>query len=78
MEIMQFNKELDARGLNCPLPILKAKKALAEMTSGEILHVLSTDPGSIRDFQAFSKQTGNELVAHEEKLQVFEYYIKRK
>ena len=78
MEIMQFNKELDARGLNCPLPILKAKKALADMISGEILHVISTDPGSIRDFQAFSKQTGNELIAHEEHLQEFEYYIKRK
>ncbi len=77
---MQFNKELDARGLNCPLPILKAKKALADMMSGEILHVLSTDPGSIRDFQAFSKQTGNELVAHahEEKLKLYEYFIKRK
>ena len=78
METMQFNKELDARGLNGPLPILKAKKALAEMMSGEILHVLSTDPGSIRDFQAFTRQTGNELVSHEEKLQVFEYFIKRK
>lgn len=75
---MRFNKELDARGLNCPLPILKAKKALAEMLSGEILHVISTDPGSIRDFQAFSKQTGNELLAHEAHLEEFEYYIKRK
>ena len=75
---MQFNKELDARGLNCPLPILKAKKALADMISGEILHVISTDRGSIRDFQAFSKQTGNELIAHEEHLQEFEYFIKRK
>ena len=75
---MQFNKELDARGLHCPLPILKAKKALADMVSGEILHVISTDPGSIRDFQAFSKQTGNELIAHEEHLLEFEYYIKRK
>ena len=55
-------KELDTRGLNCPLPILKAKKALAEMASGELLKVVSTDPGSTRDFPAFAKQTGNELV----------------
>jgi len=75
---MQFNRELDTRGLSCPLPILKAKKALAEMTSGQILHVISTDPGSIRDFQAFSKQTGNELLAHEERFQEYEYFIKRK
>jgi len=55
-------KELDTRGLNCPLPILKAKKALADMRSGEVLKVLATDPGSMRDFQAFARQTGNELV----------------
>lgn len=59
---MNADKELDARGLNCPLPILKAKKALADMTSGQILRVVSTDAGSVRDFQAFAKQTGNELV----------------
>jgi tRNA 2-thiouridine synthesizing protein A len=59
---MQADKELDARGLNCPLPILKAKKALADMTSGQTLCVISTDSGSVRDFQAFAKQTGNELV----------------
>ncbi|QCB48313.1 sulfurtransferase TusA family protein [Hydrogenophaga sp. PAMC20947] len=62
---MHANKELDARGLNCPLPILKAKKALADMTSGEVLRVVSTDAGSVRDFQAFAKQTGNELVGQE-------------
>jgi tRNA 2-thiouridine synthesizing protein A len=55
-------KELDTRGLNCPLPILKAKKALADMVSGELLRVVSTDPGSVRDFQAFARQTGNDLV----------------
>ena len=55
-------KEVEARGLNCPLPILKAKKALAELQSGELLKVLSTDGGALRDFQAFAKQTGNELV----------------
>lgn len=59
---MNVDKELDARGLNCPLPILKAKKALADMTSGQVLRVVSTDAGSVRDFQAFAKQTGNELV----------------
>jgi TusA-related sulfurtransferase len=59
---MNVDRELDARGLNCPLPILKAKKALAEMTSGQMLKVIATDSGSVRDFQAFAKQTGNELV----------------
>jgi TusA-related sulfurtransferase len=59
---MEVSKELDTRGLNCPLPILKAKKALADMVSGELLRVVSTDPGSMRDFQAFARQTGNELV----------------
>ena len=59
---MNIDKELDTRGLNCPLPILKAKKALAEMTSGQTLKVIATDSGSVRDFQAFAKQTGNELV----------------
>ena len=59
---MQIHRELDTRGLNCPLPILKAKKSLNEMTSGQLLRVVSTDPGSIRDFQAFARQTGNDLV----------------
>ena len=56
------HKELDTRGLNCPLPILKAKKALSDMNPGQLLKVTSTDPGSMRDFQAFARQTGNELV----------------
>jgi tRNA 2-thiouridine synthesizing protein A len=59
---MQIDKEIDTRGLNCPLPILKAKKALTDMQTGQLLKVVSTDNGSLRDFQAFSKQTGNELV----------------
>ena len=59
---MDINKELDARGLTCPLPILKAKKALADMQSGEVLKVWATDPGSVRDFQAFARQTGNDLM----------------
>ena len=58
----ESTRELDARGLNCPLPILKAKKALADMHSGELLRIVATDPGSMRDFQAFARQTGNELV----------------
>ncbi|RZJ11794.1 MAG: sulfurtransferase TusA family protein [Rubrivivax sp.] len=59
---MDVQREIDTRGLNCPLPILKAKKALAEMQSGDLLRVVATDPGSMRDFQAFARQTGNELV----------------
>jgi tRNA 2-thiouridine synthesizing protein A len=59
---MLIDKEIDTRGLNCPLPILKAKKALAEMVSGQTLKVVATDAGSVRDFQAFTKQTGNELL----------------
>lgn len=59
---MDIHKEIDTRGLNCPLPILKAKKALAEMFSGQLLKVVATDTGSLKDFQAFAKQTGNELV----------------
>lgn len=59
---MHIDKEVDARGLNCPLPILKAKKALADMQSGQTLRVVATDAGSLRDFQAFAKQTGNELL----------------
>ncbi len=59
---MNIDKEIDTRGLNCPLPILKAKKALTELSSGQMLKIISTDAGSVRDFQAFAKQTGNELV----------------
>ncbi|RYF74616.1 MAG: sulfurtransferase TusA family protein [Comamonadaceae bacterium] len=62
---MYIHKELDTRGLNCPLPILKAKKALNDMQSGELLKVVSTDAGSLRDFQAFARQTGNDLVEQE-------------
>jgi tRNA 2-thiouridine synthesizing protein A len=69
---------VDARGLNCPLPILRAKKALAEIQSGEVLRVLATDPGSVRDFTAFSRQTGNELVANGESDKTFIYYLRRR
>ncbi len=75
---MNFDKELDARGLNCPLPILRAKKALAEMTGGQVLRVMSTDPGSVKDFAAFAKQTGNELLSSAENGKEFEFYLKRK
>lgn len=63
---MEFDKELDARGLNCPLPILRCKKGLAEITAGQVLKVLATDPGSVKDFQAFCKQTGHEMLAMQE------------
>ena len=75
---MNFDKELDARGLNCPLPILRAKKALTEMTGGQVLRILSTDPGSVKDFQAFAKQTGNELLASAENNKEYEFFLKRK
>ncbi len=71
-------KQLDARGLNCPLPILKAKKALAEMVTGELLRVVSTDPGSMRDFQAFARQTGNELVEQISVADEFVHLIRRR
>lgn len=63
---MNFDKELDARGLNCPLPILRTKKSLNELTSSQVLKVSATDPGSVKDMQAFAKQTGNELVSSAE------------
>ena len=75
---MQIDKEIDTRGLNCPLPILKAKKALAEMLSGELLRVVSTDPGSTRDFQAFSRQTGNDLIEQETAGDDFIHVLKRR
>ena len=75
---MEFQKDVDARGLKCPLPILKAKKALNDMQSGEVLRVMSTDPGSVRDFNAFSRQTGNALLAHQEKDAEFNFFLRRK
>ena len=75
---MEFTKDLDARGLNCPLPILKTKKALAEMTSGQVLRVQATDPGSVRDFQAFAKQTGNHLLEQSQDNEVFTFFMQRK
>jgi TusA-related sulfurtransferase len=75
---MEVAKELDTRGLNCPLPILKAKKALADMASGEVLKVVSTDPGSVRDFQAFSRQTGNALLEQSSTQDEFVHYLRRR
>jgi tRNA 2-thiouridine synthesizing protein A len=75
---MNFDKELDARGLNCPLPILRAKKALAEIPSGQVLKILSTDPGSVKDFAAFAKQTGNELLSTAEAGGDFTFFMKKK
>ena len=76
---MDFDKEVDARGLNCPLPILRAKKALAELEAGQILRVVSTDPGSVKDFQAFARQTGNELVTQGETVdKAVEFFLSRK
>jgi TusA-related sulfurtransferase len=71
-------RELDTRGLNCPLPILKAKKALADMGSGDILRVVSTDPGSVRDFQAFARQTGNDLIAQSNEAGEFIHTLRRR
>lgn len=73
-----FDRELDVKGLSCPLPILRTKKALAEMPSGQVLKVLATDPGSVKDFQAFAKQTGNDLLAMGEDAPVFIFFLKRK
>jgi TusA-related sulfurtransferase len=71
-------RELDTRGLNCPLPILKAKKALAEMGSGDVLRVVSTDPGSVRDFQAFARQTGNDLIGQSSQGGEFIHVLRRR
>ena len=75
---MEINKELDTRGLNCPLPILKAKKALTELASGELLRVVATDAGSVRDFQAFAKQTGNELIEQQTVGNEFFHILRRR
>jgi len=72
-----FDDELDASGLNCPLPILRAKKALAGMDTGKVLHIIATDPGSVKDFEAFAKQTGNELMESKEVGGKFEFLIKK-
>ena len=75
---MEHDKELDARGLNCPLPILRCKKALHEMTPGQVLKIVATDPGSVKDFQAFSKQTGHALLSSHEENKTFVFYMRKK
>jgi tRNA 2-thiouridine synthesizing protein A len=75
---MQFDRELDASGLNCPLPILRTKKALADMPSGHVLKVIATDPGAVRDFALFAQQTGNEFLGQNEANGAFVFYIKRR
>lgn len=75
---MKFDKELDARQLSCPLPILRAKKSLSDMASGQVLKVIATDSGSVKDFQAFSKQTGNELLASEIVSKEFIFFVRKK
>ena len=75
---MNIDKEIDTRGLNCPLPILKAKKALTDMQSGQLLKVVSTDAGSVRDFQAFARQTGNELVEQTSTEKDFSHILRRR
>jgi tRNA 2-thiouridine synthesizing protein A len=75
---MDFDKELVARGLNCPLPILRTKKALADLQAGQVLKVLATDPGAVKDFQTFSKQTGHELVSHAESGKEFTFFMRKK
>ena len=72
-----FNDELDARGLNCPLPILRAKKAINDLEASETLKIIATDPGSVKDFEAFCKQTGHELVSTAEDDGEFTFFIKK-
>jgi len=71
------DKVLDAKGLNCPLPILKAKKALKEVPEGGTLEILATDPGAVADFQAFCRTTGNELVEHNEEDGIYKFLIRK-
>ena len=76
--MVEFDEELDTSGLNCPMPVLKAKKALTELSAGQVLHVIATDPGSFKDFQAFAKQTGHELIDVREENNVFHYLLKKR
>jgi tRNA 2-thiouridine synthesizing protein A len=74
----EFDREIDASGLNCPLPILRARKALADMERGQILRIISTDQGSVKDFEAFSKQTGNPLLSSGEEGGKFVFVVKKR
>lgn len=75
---MQHDKEIDTRGLNCPLPILRTKKALAGVGSGQVLKIVATDPGSVKDFQTFARQTGHALLQHAEANGEFTFYLRKK
>jgi tRNA 2-thiouridine synthesizing protein A len=75
---VDFDQELDTRGLSCPLPILKTKKSLNELASGQVLKIVATDPGSVKDMQAFSKQTGHALLSSEEQNKTFIFFMKKK
>lgn len=75
---VDFDRELDARGLSCPLPILKTKKSLNELVSGQVLKIVATDPGSVKDMQAFSNQTGHPLLSSTEENKAFVFYLKKK
>jgi tRNA 2-thiouridine synthesizing protein A len=77
MNLNTFDRELDVRGLNCPLPILRAKKALGDLSAGQVLKVVATDPGSVKDFEAFCKQTGNELLSHSQGPE-FTFFMKKR
>lgn len=78
MTVTPHDKELDARGLNCPLPILRARKALNEMVSGQVLRIVATDPGSQKDFESFAKQTGNTLLSQSAAETEFVFYLRKK
>jgi tRNA 2-thiouridine synthesizing protein A len=75
---MNVYKELDVRGLNCPLPILRAKKALTDLVSGQVLKIVATDPGSVKDFHAFCKQTGHTMLSHDETPEEFIFFLQKK
>ncbi|AOU96657.1 hypothetical protein BI364_00230 [Acidihalobacter yilgarnensis] len=74
---MNFDRELDASGLNCPLPILRTKKAINELSSGQVMKVMATDPGAVKDFEAFCKQTGNALLEHAQESDRFVFFIRK-
>jgi tRNA 2-thiouridine synthesizing protein A len=75
---VDFDQELDTRGLSCPLPILKTKKSLNELASGQVLKIVATDPGSVKDMQAFAKQTGHALLSSDEQNKTFVFFMKKK
>ena len=75
--MLQFDKELDATGLNCPLPILRTKKVIGELGSGQVMKIVATDPGSLKDFEAYCRQTGNELLESSEEQGKFVFFIRK-